>query len=74
MLLVEWVDSNIIHGWRDIKDGTDDVAHCRTIGFVQFEDSEKLVMSMGYSDWGAVLETINIPLGCIILRKELRVK
>lgn len=74
MVLIEWNDSNVTHGWRpdDCKDDT--VAHCWTIGVVRVEDDEKITVAFGGSDCGSVMETITIPIGCITKIKELRLK
>ena len=74
IVLVEWRESNVTHGWRHTDDGLDRLAHCRTVGIVQFEDDTQITLAMGDSDSGAVLETIVIPRGCIDSIKFLRRK
>ena len=74
IVLVEWEDSNVTHGWRHIDDGLDQLAHCRTVGIIQFEDDHAMTLAMGDSDCGSVLETITIPKGCVTKIKELRTK
>ena len=75
MILVEWVDSNIIHGWVVPGEGIEDkVAHCQTIGFLKSQDEEKITLAMGKGDLGAVIECITIPKGCVRSIKELRIK
>lgn len=75
MVLIEWVDSNIMHGWRISEEANEDtVAHCKTVGFLKSQDDEKITLVMGESDFGSVIECITIPKGCIKSIKELRVK
>ena len=75
MVLVEWLDSNVIHGWRlDNNLDFDEVAHCRVIGILKIQNETKIVLVMGDSDCGSVFETIAIPKECIIKIKELRIK
>ena len=75
IVIVNWVDSRVMHGWRDSADlEFDDVAYCRTVGFLQHEDSEKLILTFGSSESGFVMETITIPRGSIKTIKKLRVR
>ena len=75
MVLIDWVDSNVTHGWR-LNNGLkfDDVAHAQHLGFLEYEDDEKITVSFGDSNCGTVMETITIPRGCIKSIKELRIK
>lgn len=74
MVLIEWQDSNVIHGWQldDLKCYV--VAHCRNVGFLVTEDDEKITIAFGVSDCGSMMETITILKGCIKSIKELRIK
>ncbi len=75
MVLIEWVDSNIIHGWRESQDVVEDrIACCQTIGYLEREDNEKVVLIMGISNYGLVFECITIPKGCIKSIRILRIK
>jgi len=74
LILIEWNDSNVLHGWRLNDIGGDDVAHCRTVGILQGEDEAKITVAFGDSDCESVMETITIPRGCITAIKELRIK
>ena len=74
IVLVEWEDSNVIHGWQHGEDVVNQLVHCRTVGIVQFEDDHIMTVAMGDSDCGSVLEPITIPKGCITKIKELRTK
>ena len=74
IILVEWEDSNVTHGWMPANEGAFQVAHCRTVGIVQLDNDHSLTLAMGDSDSGSVLETITIPKGCITKIKELRTK
>ena len=75
MILVEWTDSNVTHGWHLEDDTLDNVvSHCRTAGILVAENTESITLAMGVSDCGSVLETITIPRGCIKSIKKLRVR
>ncbi len=75
LVLIKWADSKVMHGWRESEDTTyDDVAHCQTVGFLQYEDSEKVTITFGSSDSGFIMETITIPRGCIKSVRKLRVR
>lgn len=73
LVLVEWEDSNVIHGWR-LKEGSseDDTAHCRTVGIVKEEDATKITIAFGDSDCGGIMETITIPKCSITSIQPLR--
>lgn len=74
IVLIDWVDSNCIHGWRpdDCKDDT--FANCRSVGILKYADDEKVTIALGESDCDSVFETITIPRGCIKGMKFLRVR
>ena len=72
-VLIEWVDSNIQHGWRpDAKDC--DVALTSEIGYLIQEDNDKIVVARGYSQYGFYNSPMAIPKGCIKSIKELKPK
>ena len=73
-VLVEWVDSNVTHGWRPEYYDDDEVAHCRTIGILKSQDKKRVILAFGDSDCGSVMETITIPRGCILSVRELQVR
>ena len=72
IILIEWEDSNVIHGWRPNDCSKDDIAHCRTVGIVKAEDKKKITIALGESDCGSVLETITIPKSCITSIKGVK--
>ena len=74
MVLVEWLDSNVVHGWRPDDCKEDNMAHCRTVGILKAEDEMKITVVLGDSDCGSVLESITIPKGCVTQIRELRIK
>ncbi len=71
---IEWVDSNIMHGWQplDIFEGR--LALCESVGYLYEETDELVTLTMGASDLGSIIETLSIPRGCIKSIKELRVR
>jgi len=72
-VLVEWVDSNIQHGWQsDINDC--DVALTEELGYLIQEDDDKIIVARGYSQYGFYNSPMAIPKGCIRSIKELRCK
>lgn len=75
MVLIEWVDSNILHGWITIEDAKRaNIALSQSVGFLLWEDNEKVIIVFSKSDSDSVLEVKAIPRGCIKSIKELRVK
>ncbi len=74
IVLIEWDDSNVVHGWRMNTCEEDNVAHCRIVGIVKAETDETITLAFGDSDLGSVMETITIPCSSIFSFKELEVK
>ena len=74
MVLIEWDDSNVTHGWRLDDCSGDKVAHCRTVGILKVEDETKVIVAFSDSDCGSVMETITIPRSSIKAIKKLRVR
>jgi len=74
LVLVEWNDSNVTHGWRPDDKSLEDVAHCRVVGILKGEDETKIEVALGDSDCGSKLETITIPKTDIIRIRELRIR
>lgn len=75
MLLVEFVDSRIGHGWMQKDEAfTETLPLCKIIGFKCSENAESLTLVMGISDSGMMIECFSIPQGCIKSIRELRVK
>ena len=73
-VLIEWVDSNILHGWQMDGEAPCDLARCESLGYVKGEDDNKIVLSQTKSDYGAHMGVLAIPKGCIKSIKELRLK
>ena len=74
MVLIEWDDSNVTHGWRLDDCSGDRIVHCRTVGILKDEDEMQITVAFSDSDYGSVMETITIPKGCIIAIKKLRIR
>jgi len=72
---VECVDINIMHGWAgEYEVSMDKLPDTRFIGYLFSEDDEKVVLVMGYSNYGLYIERTAIPKGCVKSIKELRLK
>ena len=70
---VNWVDSNIQHGWQgDINDCC--VALCDDVGYLVDKDDEKIILARGISQTGYLNSPMAIPRGCILSIKEMRLK
>ena len=52
MVLVKWVDSNVLHGWQ-YGEYPAELALCETLGFLINEDDQKLVVAQTISKVGA---------------------
>lgn len=71
-VLVEWLDSNTVHGW-DMSDGSDrSVAHCSSVGFLLREDDEQVTIAQSISTLGSVMNTLTIPRPAVVRMKILR--
>ncbi len=73
-VLVEWVDTGVIHGWLPQESNGNCIAHCESVGFLVKENDEGITICFGRSDQGLVMEKKTIPKGCIKSIKELRLK
>ena len=74
IVLIEWNDSNVSHGWIPKSQKDDNLAHCRTVGFVVSEDDDKLTVTLGESDSDNTMERLTIAKSSITSLRELRVK
>lgn len=75
MVSVDWVDSNIMHGWASEEEARlDGLPEVHSVGFLFSRDDEKIILIMGYSEYGALIERKAIPMGCIKSIKKLRVE
>ena len=73
MVLVNWVDSDVLHGWfaEDIRN---EMAQCRSVGILLSKNKETVDLAMGDSNRGLVLEKLSIPQGCVVSIHELEIK
>ncbi len=69
---IKWWDSNIQHGWQPDIDNCD-LALCEEVGWVVYENDEAIIIARGISD-NLYNSPMAIAKGCVIERKELRVK
>ena len=74
MVLVEFADSNIGHGWEHPEATQDGLALVRAVGYLKSEDDEQLTLTMALSDLGLIFEKFTIPKASVKSVKELRVK
>jgi hypothetical protein len=69
---IRWYDSNILHGWQpDIENCW--LVECEEVGWVLYESDLLVIIARGISN-NFYNSPMAIPKGCIIERKELRVK
>jgi len=73
MVYIQWVDSNIMHGWQSDLENCD-VALSNEIGYMVHEDEDKIILARGISSQGFYNSPMSIPSGCIKIKKELRIK
>ena len=73
-VIVEWVDSNELHGWQMEGEVSCGLAMCESVGCIKSEDNDKLILIQTTSNYGAHMGVLAIPKGCIKSIKELRVK
>ena len=72
---VTWVDANIMHDWALKQEVEQDgLPTVKSMGYLFMEDDDKIVIVMGWSNYGAYIERKAIPKGCIKSIKELRIK
>ncbi len=74
IVLIEWDDTSVIHGWFSPTDISGGIAHCQSVGFWVKEDEESITISFAVSDQDLVMEKKTIARGCIKSIKEMRVK
>ncbi|MFH1231114.1 MAG: hypothetical protein V1709_06410 [Planctomycetota bacterium] len=74
IVLIEWVDTGVIHGWQCHDDIEDSITHCCSVGFLIKKDSEGVTIAYAMSDQGLIMERKTIPNGCITRIRELRVR
>ncbi len=74
MVLIDWVDTGVVHGWQNQDEIVNGIAHCQSLGFLTAENEESITIVFGISDQGLIMERKTIPRGCIKSVKELRVK
>jgi hypothetical protein len=73
-VVVEWVDSKIMHGWQDNRIFEGEVAQCESVGFLYEDGVDFITLVMGQSDSDMVVEGFSIPRGCIKSVKKLRAR
>ena len=71
---INWVDSNIFHGWQLEGEQSCGLAVCKSLGYIKSEDDEKIVLTQTQSSYGAHMGVLAIPKGCIKSIKEMRMK
>ena len=65
IVLIEWVDSNLFHGWVD-KDGESfGVAECKSVGFLLKKHRSEITLALSRSKQDQVSQCITIPRGCV---------
>lgn len=65
LVVVRWVDSAFLGGWRSGSRTPYKVGEVSSVGFVVEDVPEQLTLTTSVSDEGAVLSPLTIPRGCI---------
>ena len=74
LLLVEWMDSMAMGGWRERVEKPD-TSHCVTVGIVTYEDEDKIRLSSSYDcATEHIAESITIPKCSIVKTMRVKVK
>jgi hypothetical protein len=73
LVIVEWTDSCSDGGWR-IKNNDLKPSQCVTVGFLQFDEKDSIIIAQSRSDSGNWADRIAIPKGCVKRMRTLRVK
>jgi len=74
ILLVEWVDSSYIAGWKDKKDFDVDLAKCFSTGLAIDESDDAITLVLSGGDTGQWSQSMTIPKVAIKRIRELKVK
>lgn len=74
LVIVEWVDSNLHHGWTDNDTVVFELANCTTVGMVVQKNKDKISLAQSESDNPNCCNVITILLKCVKSIKELVVK
>ncbi len=74
MVLIDWSDTGLVHGWLCPSDNENSIAHCQSVGFWISEDDEGVTIAFAISDQGLIMEKKTIARGCIKSIKELRIR
>ena len=75
MVLVEWNDIAVVHGWVCIAEAREDeFACCQSVGFLIEDNDDKIILALSVSDYGNVFERQVIPREAIKSIKKLRVR
>ena len=72
LVCVDWVDSALTIGWKNIDSAEYGISHCRTVGWLVRDDAEEVRVAMSVSDSGAVSEVMCIPRGSVKSIKYVR--
>lgn len=54
------------------KDGEDEVAHCKSVGYLVKKDREKIVIAQSLAQDGDVMNKFVIPRGCVRSIREIK--
>jgi len=73
IILVEWVDARTDGGWRPNEPDLT-LADCVTIGLLQFDLPDRVIITQSRSSTGNRADRIAIPKGCIKRIRELNIR
>ncbi len=63
---VTWVDASLVNMWTTLDSLSEMVIpECNHLGYLQYVDDEKIILSFGKSELDLIHAPFAIPIGCI---------
>ena len=74
IVLIEWEDANFEHGWLSELEVNGELISTKSLGFVVWEDADKISIAQNKSAIDTVMGIMTIPKSCIASIREMRVR